>query len=98
MQDFSLVIYKAIIRIQCSLGAETISAMEEVLCLNTYYLKNRKQFDITFNSVAWRHRYDHGVSVVHCTARLTTIYIHPTFIMALAEPELTGHSQQRKKR
>jgi alkylation response protein AidB-like acyl-CoA dehydrogenase len=47
--DASAAIRDAIIRIQSSLCAEAVGAMEEALRLTTDYLKTRKQFGVTLN-------------------------------------------------
>lgn len=47
--DASVAIRNAVIRIQSSLCAEALGAMEEALRLTTEYLKTRKQFGVTLN-------------------------------------------------
>ncbi|ORB76049.1 acyl-CoA dehydrogenase family protein [Mycobacterium scrofulaceum] len=47
--DASQTVRDAIIRIQASLCAEAVGAMEEALRLTTDYLKTRKQFGVTLN-------------------------------------------------
>ena len=48
--DASTAISHAIVRIQSSLNAEAVGAMEEALRLTTDYLKQRKQFGVTLNT------------------------------------------------
>ncbi|UMB71293.1 acyl-CoA dehydrogenase family protein [Mycobacterium paraterrae] len=48
--DASTAISHGIVRIQSSLNAEAVGAMEEALRLTTDYLKQRKQFGVTLNT------------------------------------------------